>query len=197
MKNKNKVYIIMSIMSILIVQYNAQVLAETIITIPVNITLYNNTIQVIGRYSNTDSNFTINWTNGSIMPQSFMFNDYYVSNQTQIINLDTINDLLKCREQFGTTNNSLSTCLSNLNLCQNQSAGYLQCQLLLKDKDLEISTQLKNVNDCKANTSNTSNQGWLWGIGGLALASLFWNKNKLMELGKNKGKSEFNPSQRG
>lgn len=192
----NKLYIIISIMAVLIVQYN-QVLAETIITIPVNITLYNTSISVVGRYSNTDSNFTFIYTNGSILPQSFMFNDYYVSNQTQIINLDAINELLKCKQDFGISNNSLSTCISNLNLCQNQSAGYLSCQLLLKDKDLEISTQLKNVNDCKANTSNTSNQGWLWGIGGIAIASLFWNRDKLFNLAKNKGRDEFNASQRG
>jgi hypothetical protein len=180
---------ILVVLSILVL--TSFVLATDITSNPLTIRTVNNSVIIISNYSLNNFNYTINITNNSIQDYSYSFNDYYVTNYTVPVDLQCVRDLLICTANLAYTNASYCGCQATLNTTQGVQNNLTQCLSTGKDKDAQISQGLSDLNACNLKSNGTSNQGWLWGLAGLGIASAFWNWRKIYDRVTDKTEKEF------
>lgn len=126
-----------------------------------------------------------------------------------IENINFTADYADCKEKLGRYDTAWTICNSELADCKEKYEGKNatsckkdldECTLSLKEKDLEITSKNKEIEDLKKDTKDTKNAKYLWGIGGviLGILGLLFYKGELGQAKvRDKSRGEFNLSQAG
>jgi len=138
--------------------------------------------------------------------------NFVVFSNTTATNIDyfvlwnrTDGQLTQCKIQRGQFESQWNSCLSKLGNYEGVNATQCKddlnvCNLLVKERDLELSTNQEKITDLQDEKEGTKNSLWLYGIVGLVVGAgglYLWNKNKGGGSPKDKSADEWSKGQAG
>ena len=216
--SKKIVFFLLFLFSMTLVLANGMDIGEATITIKINVTEIDEhgnitiTVGVIDEYdTNKDSKtFVINNIDPLLLYDSFPFTFFFIKNEsvdsTIIERYATcLSKKEKCEVEKGKFDVAWGRCVQDLNKYEGENATSFKeeldtCILLVKEKDLVLTSQDDKITDLKNNEEGTKNSKYLWGIFGAVLAVvgvLFYQGKIGGGVAKEKAMGEFQKSQSG
>jgi len=160
-------------------------------------------------FNNKDFTFSVNLASQNISYKSEAF-DYIIPFIIDIPeNISFYEKWMDCEVYSAKLDTGYTICNSNLVECREEYEGenatsykedLNECTLTIKEKDLDITSKNKEIEDLKEEAEETKNAKYFWGAGGVVLGILgllFYRGELGKGSVKDKSQGEFNPSQAG
>ena len=191
------------------------VIAVTIENTKIDINVYNKTIDNettriiieikndIYTANNRNFTFTIKNYTGENLNEHFSFDFLFIKNESLDSNIVDkyiicLNEKSTCEIEKGKFDISWNKCVLDLNEYESENAttsteGLNKCNLLIKEKDLELNTKNEKITNLENEKDDTSNVKWIYGLiaFGVGYLGRMFYKGEIGEKAKEKSMGEF------